>query len=82
MSCLLKFKWVKLQRQQIPVMNGIMSYYLRLVARAAVKPGTVRYCQYLNDVEPGTWSGGIVGLKSILGLKNADKALDTLRVLS
>ncbi len=81
MSCQLKYNWVKLQRQQIPNLDGIMSFYLRLSARAASKAGIVRYCQFMNDIEPGMWSGGIVGLKSILGLKNADKALDTLRVL-
>ena len=62
-------------------MAGIMSHYLRLASRASISPGTVRYCQYVNSVNPGTWSGGIVGLKSILGVKNADKAINVLKTL-
>jgi hypothetical protein len=63
-------------------MKGILSYYLRLASRAAIGSGTVRYCQHQNQVEPGMWSGGIVGVKSILGLKSADKAVDVLMALS
>ena len=82
MYCLFKYRWIKIQRRQIPDLPGVMSYYLRLATRAAIRTGQVRYCQYVNDVEPGMWSGGIVGLKSILGLKSAEKALNTLRALS
>lgn len=82
MSCLLKFRWVKLPRNMIPDMKGIMGAYLRLIVRAAICPGRVRYCQYVNTVDTGMWAGGIVGLKSILGVKSSDKALLTLKALS
>ncbi len=82
MQCLLKYKWVKLPRNMIPDMKGIMGAYMRLTARAAICNGKVRYCQYENEVSAGMWAGGIVGLKSILGVKNAGKALLTLKVLS
>ena len=82
MDCLLKYDWVKLPRKLIPDMKGIMSYYLRLASRAAIGSGTVRYCQHQNQVEAGMWSGGIVGVKSILGLKSAEKVVDVLIALS
>ena len=39
-------------------------------------------CGHINAVTPGVWAGGIVGLKSILGLRSKEKALKMLAVLS
>jgi len=75
MKCLLKFKWVKLYRYQIPDLRGIMGYYLKLAAHAAFRKGKHRYCGHVNPVEPGMWSGGVVGLKSILGVRKCHQAL-------
>ena len=33
------------------------------------------YCGHKNPVTPGMWTGGIVGLKSILGVKRRQQAL-------
>lgn len=82
MSCLLKYKWVKLQRGAIPNLPGVLPAYLRLTARAAFAAGKVRYCQHTNDIPAGGWAGGIVGLKSIMGVKSAEKALRTMDTLS
>lgn len=81
MKCLLKYRWVKLPRAQIPEGKGIMRYWSRLAARAAFRKGTAHYCGYNNEVEPGMWSGGIVGLKSILGVRHRNHASDRCGVI-
>ena len=63
----------------IPLKQGIMRkkthiFYLRLRQQdlikwgAAFRKGVASYCGYENAVEPGMWAGGVVGLKSILGV--------------
>jgi len=82
MQCLLKYKWVKLMRSHLPEGKGIMGAWARLAARAAFRKGEASYCGHRNAVSPGMWAGGVVGLKSILGLKSRVKALETLEKLS
>ena len=82
MQCLMKYKWVKLHRSLLPPGKGIMGAWAHLASRAAFRKGQAEYCGHLNAVTPGTWAGGVVGLKSILGLKSRDKALQTLSELS
>ena len=81
MKCLRKYKWLKLPRAKIPGLKGLMSCYLKLAYRAAFRKGTGIYCGYENPVEPGMWAGGVVGLKSILGIRSRQKALQILDVL-
>ena len=69
MKCLLKYQWVKLPRSQMPAGKGVMGAWARLASRAAFRNGQARYCGYINQVTIGAWAGGIVGLKSILGIK-------------
>jgi hypothetical protein len=66
----------------VPSCKGILSHWAHLAARAAFRKGIVSYCGHRNPVEPGTWAGGIVGLKSILGVKKREQALDILQQLS
>ena len=75
MKCLIKYKWVKLPRELEIDAKGLMTYYTRLATRAAFRKGTARYCGFENPVESGMWAGGIVGLKSILGVKKRLLAL-------
>lgn len=82
MKCLMKYQWVKLPRNHLPEGKGIMGIWARLAARAAFRKGQVSYCGYTNLVSPGMWAGGVVGLKSIMGLKSRQKALQTLQALS
>ena len=82
MKCLLKYQWVKLPRNRLPEGRGIMGAWARLASRAAFRKGQAAYCGYINKVAPGMWSGGVVGLKSILGVKSRRKALETLEALS
>jgi len=82
MSCLLKFNWVKLPRNILPPGKGLMGAWARLAARAAFRPGQANYCGHRNDVELASWVGGIVGLKSILGISNRQKALETMDSLT
>ena len=65
----------------MPSGKGIMGYWAKLAAHAAFRKGRAQYCGYTNDVVPGMWSGGIVGLKSILGVKSRTKAIDILNTL-
>ena len=78
MKCLQKFKWIKLPRALICNGKGLMGYYLKLASRAAFRKGISTYCGYENPVEPGMWSGGVVGLKSILGQRSRQKALEIM----
>ncbi len=78
MKCLFTYKWVKLPRAHIPTGKGLMGSFLRLASRAAFRPGKARYCGYTNDVMAGSWVGGIVGLKSILGIKDRKQALSVM----
>lgn len=81
MKCLLKYKWVKLPRACLPEGKGVMGSWSRLAAAAAFRKGNAFYCGHRNPVSPGMWSGGTVGVKAILGIKNRQKALDVLRDL-
>lgn len=78
MSCLLKYRWVKLPRALVPSGKGVLGSWARLAARAAFRAGAGRYCGHMNAVTPGMWSGGIVGVKSILGVRRRG---DALRIL-
>ena len=81
MKCLRKFKWIKLRRDCLPGGRGIMMYWSRLAARAAFRKGKGLYCGHWNHVTPGMWSGGIVGVKSILGVKRRNQALQIMNEL-
>ena len=82
MKCLLKYQWVKLQRNRLPEGKGVMSAWAKLASRAAFRKGQASYCGHINAVTPGMWAGGIVGLKSILGTRSRTIALETLDKLS
>lgn len=81
-QCLRKYEWVKLPRFCLPEGRGIMGSWARLASHAAFRKGQALYCGYSNEVMPGMWSGGIVGLKKILGVKNRQTALDIMNRLS
>lgn len=82
MQCLLKYEWVKLMRFRLPEGKGIMACWAKLASHAAFRKGHALYCGYTNDVTPGMWAGGMVGLKSILGLKSRQATLDVMDKLS
>ena len=83
MKCLLKYQWVKLPRELLLSRHkGIMGQWTRLASRAAFRNGQSKYCGYVNEVTVGTWVGGVVGLKSILGQKSRTKTLDIMNELS
>ena len=75
MKCLRKYKWVKLPRMHLPSGKGLMGYWAKLASRTAFRKGNAVYCGHINPVTAGMWSGGVVGLKSILGVKKRVKAL-------
>ena len=81
-KCLMKYQWVKLPRNHLPEGKGVMGAWAKLASRAAFRKGQASYCGHINSVSPGMWSGGIVGLKSILGVKSRTQALETLDKLS
>ena len=82
MKCLLKYQWVKLPRNQLPPGKGIMGAWARLASRAAFRNGHAKYCGYINKISVGGWAGGIVGLKSILGINRRQKALNLMGELA
>ena len=52
-----------------------MKSWAKLASRAAFRKGFGMYCGHRNPVTPGMWSGGVVGLKSILGVRRRSQAL-------
>lgn len=82
MKCLLKYQWVKLPRDLIPQGKGVMGQWARLASRAAFRSGEAKYCGYINKVTVGSWAGGVVGLKSILGQKSRAKTLEIMDKLA
>ena len=82
MKCLLKYDWVKLERSLLPQGKGLMGSWAKLASRAAFRKGESEYCGHINQVNEGEWSGGIVGVKSILGVKKSSDALKILDKLS
>ena len=81
MKCLRKYNWVKLPREEIPKLKGNLGFWLHLAEHAAFRKGIATYCGHKNPVEPGMWSGGIVGIKKILGVRSREKALAVLDAL-
>ncbi len=82
MKCLMRYEWVKLLRSHLPEGKGILGMWAKLASRAAFRKGIASYCGYENEVVPGMWSGGIVGVKSILGVRSRKKAFEILEILS
>lgn len=82
MKCLHKYQWVKLPRDIPDMGKGLMAHWAVLASRAAFRKGNASYCGHNNPVAPGMWAGGIVGLKSILGVRSRAKALQILGELS
>lgn len=82
MPCLLRYKWVKLPRKELPRGKGLLGSWARLAARAAFRPGRAKYCGRVNEVPLASWVGGVVGLKSILGIKNRQTTLATMDALT
>ena len=82
MKCLLQYQWVKLPRVNRPQGKGLIGYWAKLASRAAFRKGKATYCGYQNEVTPGMWAGGIVGVKSILGVRSRSQALTVLEELS
>ena len=58
-----------------------MGYWAKLAARAAYRNGIAKYCGHNNNVSAGSWTGGIVGFKSILGIKSREMALSIMNQL-
>lgn len=81
MKCLRRYQWVKLPRDYPDMGKGLMGYWSKLASRAAFRKGNAKYCGHSNPVTPGMWAGGVVGLKSILGTKNRNQALQVLEEL-
>ena len=81
MKCLRKYEWVKLCRMHLPQGKGILGYWARLASKAAFRKGKAIYCGYKNEIMPGMWVGGIVGLKSILQVKNRAEAINIMNKL-
>ena len=53
-----------------------------LASRVAFRKDNSFYCGHTNVVNSGEWVGGIIGLKSILGVKSKEVAFEILQTLS
>lgn len=82
MKCLYRYRWVKLPRFNYLAGGGILGFWVKLASRAAFRGGNACYCGYWNAVTPGMWSGGMIGLRSILGLKSRNSVLEVLNQLA
>lgn len=61
--------------------SGALSVFLKLAFATAYADGKTKYYKYINEVKKSQWVGGIVGLKSICGIKNSEKLFQTLNLL-
>ena len=59
----------------LPPGKGILGQWAKLASKAAFRKGKAYYCGYRNEISPGMWAGGIVGLKSILNAKSRAETL-------
>ena len=59
MRCLRKFEWIKLFRDKLPNGKGILGFWAKLAVKVAYRKGVALYCNHQNEVEQGTWVGGI-----------------------
>ena len=82
MKCLSNYKWVKLYRNHLLKGKGVMYYWIKLASHAAFREGKGVYRGYSNPVTPGMWAGGIVGLKSIMGVRRRSQALQIMNELT
>lgn len=83
MAILAAFDHIKVFRDCIPEANTVLCNYLKICSRVAYHDGFSCYKNHRNFTAKNSWTGGIVGLKSILRLsKEATlKALDELQAL-
>ena len=57
LKCLMKYEWVKLRRDTLPVGKGIMGAWAKIAARAAFRKGHAFYCwaeEYSRHQKPRT----------------------------
>ena len=48
-NCLLKYQWVRLPRDCMPMGKGLLGYWLRLASRAAFRKGEAHFCGHVNQ---------------------------------
>lgn len=53
LKCLMKYEWVKLRGDTLPVDKGIMGAWAKFAASAAFRKGSASYCGHKNAVSPG-----------------------------
>lgn len=53
LKCLMKYEWVKLRGNTLPVDKGIMGAWAKFAASAAFRKGYASYCGHKNAVSPG-----------------------------
>ena len=66
----------------LPTGKGILGQWAKLASKAAFRKGKAFYCGYKNEISPGMWAGGIVGLKNILNAKSRAEAFGIMDKLS
>lgn len=74
-------QWKKLYRDIPFCDDGLLSTYLQLAFAAAYQDGESKYYKYKNNVKENQIVGGVVGLKSICGIKNRNKLMNNLEEL-
>ena len=75
---LIKIPMGQSAKRRNPSFEGPAGLLAEACIPGCVPKGISAYCGYENAVEPGMWVGGIVGLKSILGVKDCKQVLQIM----
>ena len=62
--------------------GGVLADFVSVAKNLALKDGKQKYCGYYNTVTKDSWSGGVIGLKTILKSKSRDDVFSRLELLS
>ena len=68
-KCLFRYQWVKLPRTHLPVGKGNHGLLGKAGLAGGISQGSGKILRIHKRCNARMWSGGVVGLKSILGVK-------------
>ena len=81
MVCPLRFDAVELYRTTEYPSCGVLADYVTVAKNLALRDGKQKYYGYINTVTKDSWSGGIIGIKTMLHAKSRQEAFSRLEKL-
>lgn len=78
----LRFDSIEFYRTTEYPSGGVLSDYVTIAKNLALRNGKQKYYAYQNSVHKDSWTGGIIGIKTMLHCKSKDEAFSRLEILS